>query len=111
MLILPPAPSLAITMLGTLWPGVKLRFEANGRGAPVGHTVAKLGALGFGTVTFRATAVALPGTLESPLAPVRPVIWTSMAWPCPTAVPPKPERVSSRRSGLRGVNVAPWLEK
>ena len=34
--IRPPDPSLALTRLGTVWPGVKLRFDAVGRGAPVG---------------------------------------------------------------------------
>ncbi len=47
-----------MTMLGIVWPGVKFRFDAFGRATPVGHTVKKLGADGFVTVTFNATAPA-----------------------------------------------------
>jgi hypothetical protein len=35
----PSAPTLTITMFGTLWPETKLRFEAVGWAAPLGQTV------------------------------------------------------------------------
>ena len=36
---LPFAPTLATTMLGTVWPGPKLRFDAFGGAVPAGYTV------------------------------------------------------------------------
>ena len=39
MQILPPVPSLVMTVLAMVWPGDQLRFEAFGGVVPQGHTV------------------------------------------------------------------------
>ena len=39
MLTLPPAPTLASTMFGTVCPAAMLTLEASGLSWPVGHTV------------------------------------------------------------------------
>src|SRR5438270_137381 len=53
---LPPTPSLTTTRLGAVWPATKFRFEALGLGAPVGHAVTKLDAVGSVAVRLRTTA-------------------------------------------------------
>ena len=66
MLTLPPAPSWASTMLGTVWPAAMLTLDASGRRLPVGHTVRKLPSVGSVAVTFRATACAPADTPPTP---------------------------------------------
>src|SRR6185437_5230324 len=96
-----------MTRLAIVCPGVKLRFEANGRAWPVGQTVAKPLADGPVAVTLITTArTSLAGT------PPRPTTATEIRLLPGTAPPPwnwpsivvRPARVSSRRAGLSGVN-------
>src|SRR6478735_7960648 len=95
-----------MTMLAIVWPGVKFRFDALGRAAPVGHTVTKLGADGLVTVTFNAT-VPTPDAGTPP----RPVTERFNVWPGPTLPTPAnspstvaaPARVSNRRAGTSDV--------
>src|SRR6478735_4009883 len=56
MEMLPFAPTLVMTELATVCPAPKLRLDASGRAAPVGHTVRYDAAVGSVTVTFSATA-------------------------------------------------------
>src|SRR5438477_7527421 len=90
-----------ITRLATVWPGTKFRLDALGRGVPLGYAVRKLGAVGFVTVTLRATAVTpAAGT------PPRPDTWrfSVEAWPSDPRNPPVPSRVSSSRAGVSPLN-------
>ena len=61
MSIEPSRPTVAVTMLAMVCPRSKLRFEAVGRAAPLGHTVRNPAAEGSVTVTFSATADASAG--------------------------------------------------
>ena len=99
----PPVPTATVTRLGMVWPGTKLRFDAKGRGAPVGQTASHPGAVGAVAVTLRTTA-------STPLAgmPATFVTARSRLWPVPSLAtrPPRPvpSRVSRSRVGTTGVS-------
>src|ERR1700681_1708286 len=91
MLTCPFDPNATSTRFGTVCPLTQLRLDASGRGTPAGHTVRKLGAVVFVTVTFRTTALTpVDGTETCP------AIWTFRFPPGPTGAP---ERVSRIRVG------------
>jgi hypothetical protein len=56
-----PVPSATVTRLGVVCPAARLRFDAVGRGAPSGHTVTNVDAVGAVPVRFSTTAVASAG--------------------------------------------------
>ena len=95
----PLVPTLTITRFPTERPGVTFRFEARGRGAPLGLTVTYVGALAEVAVTLSTTA-------ETPSSgmPPRPVTWRSSTCPADglAAGAPIPVRVSRIRSGAAG---------
>src|SRR5262245_10424160 len=68
-LTLPPVPSLTVTRFGIVSPAAKLRLDALGCAAPVGHTVTKLPVVDAVAVTFITTADAVGGTLDAPPSP------------------------------------------
>src|SRR5438445_24577 len=80
---MPPPPTLTNVRIGDVCPATKIKFDAVGRGAPLGETVTKPDAEGSVTVTFNTTA-------PTPDAgtPPRPTTLTSIVAPWPTAPPP-----------------------
>jgi hypothetical protein len=100
----PVGLNFATTRFGPMIPGIGLRFDAFGRGDPAGNTVMNVFAVWFTAVMLRTTAA----TPEAGTPP-RPVIWTFVVKPAPSAPPPadtpstvaNPGRVSSSRAGDR----------
>src|SRR2546427_13023826 len=83
----PVVPRVATTRFGMVSRAVQLRSDASGRVAVEGETVKKLGAVVLVTVTLMTTAVAVPGTGETPptwrvYVPPGP----SVAWPRVSAI-------------------------
>src|SRR5215207_10877196 len=93
MAMAPSAPMPTVTMFGTL-PATAFTFDDPGCGCPDGHTVTYVGAVGFTTVTFSATAPAGPaGT------PAWPATATTRVSPGPRRTPHRLLRVSAMRTG------------
>src|SRR6476659_3764485 len=70
----PLAPTGTTTRFGTVWPGVKFRFEANGNAVPEAKAVMKPAVVDRVVVTFMTTAdTPVEGT------PPWPATWTSTA--------------------------------
>src|SRR5688572_15865660 len=79
----PPAPTLAMTRLGIVWPATKFRFDAKGSGVAAGETVRNDADVGAVAVTFNTTApTPTNGT------PPRPVTVKVRVSPGPMAPPP-----------------------
>src|SRR5215468_9622650 len=87
-------PSATVTWFGAVSPGVRFRFDASGRGEPVGHAVTKVLAVGSVPVRLKVTADADGGS--------RPDRSTVRNPPGPSG--PPLTRVSSIRTGDIGVN-------
>ena len=94
-------------MFDTAWPGEKFRLDAFGRACPFGHTVRKPTADELMAVTFSATEpTPVAGTPPRPaIVRLKSVPPTSFGAPenAPSTV--LPPRVSSRRAGVRPLNV------
>src|SRR4029079_15387272 len=99
MLTFPLAPIFTVTRLGTVWPGVKLRFDTTGWSSPEGQAVMKPFVIGESTVTFKTTAVApVAGTPPTPATFNSVIVLRAR----PEMLPPVPSRVSISRAGLSG---------
>src|SRR5450631_3074315 len=99
---LPPAPTGAMTRLGTLWPATKFRFDVPGRVVWSPYTVMTPGLVGAVTVTFNTTA----DTPELGTPPI-PATCRCTVPPAATAAfgAPSPVRVSNTRDGASDPNV------
>jgi hypothetical protein len=88
-------------MLGTVWPGTTLRFDAVGIGPPDGQAVTNVAAVALVAVTLATTATAPAGTPAADTSISR----ASPAW---KVAPPTPERVSTTRTGTIGAKPAEY---
>src|SRR6516162_2261066 len=88
----PFGPRPTVTMLGTVWPGTTLRFDAVGMASPDGHAVTYVAADAFTAVTLATSAVAPAGTPAAARSTSR----LSPGW---KVGPPRPLRVSRTRTG------------
>src|SRR5262245_45957786 len=103
MLTLPPAPTPTVTRLGIVLPAVKLRFDAVGLGAPVGHTVRKLVVDGWVAVTLITIALTpLAGMPPTP-GPCRFLDWLAPSGP----LKPRLTLELRMRAGTTGWNSRP----
>src|SRR4051794_12861796 len=97
----PSLPSFAMTRLGIVWPAAMFKFDASGRGVPLGHTVRYVGRVASVAVTFRTTALVFLIIPPPPTSTLFPYTTLFRSGPLPDAMASivgEPGRVSNRRA-------------